>query len=109
MVSIDNKSTVQIGLLGSLLAVAVVGTSNFVTWKGRMESESRRVTEIVEQVNQSARKTADSVGEVRGQLIELRYQLAQINVSLSTDNLKWFAEQLKLLNPELRMPTIPYR
>jgi hypothetical protein len=40
---------------------------------------------------------------------QLRYQLAQINVSLSTDNLKWFAEQLKLLNPDLRMPTIPYR
>jgi hypothetical protein len=109
MVSIDNKSTVQIGLLGSLLVVAVVGTANIVTWKGRMEADNNSVAAIVEQLNQSARKTADAVSDVRAQLVELRYQLAQINVSLSTDNLKWFAEQLKLLNPDLRMPTIPYR
>lgn len=108
MVSIDTNSRVQITLLGSLLATAVIGTATFVAWKGSVEAEQKTVTALVVQVNDNARKMADSVSEMRVQLLELRYQLASIGNALSSDNdrLKWFAEQLKLLNPDIRIPAL---
>lgn len=111
MVSIDTNSRVQITLLGSLLATAVIGTASFVSWKGSVETEQRNVTALVTQVADNARRMTESVGELRIQLLELRYQLASIGVALSADNdkLKWFAEQLKSLNPELRLPAMPYK
>lgn len=108
MVSIDTNSRVQITLLGSLLATAVIGTATFVAWKGSIESEQKTLTALVVEVNDNARKMADSVSEMRVQLLELRYQLGSIGNALSSDNdrLKWFAEQLKLLNPDIRIPAL---
>lgn len=108
MVSIDTNSRVQITLLGSLLATAVIGTATFVAWKGSIESEQKTVTALVVQVNDNARKMADSVSEMRVQLLEMRYQLASIGSAIASDNdrLRWFADQLKLLNPDIKVPVI---